>query len=82
MHITVHFYGVLRHIVGADHRTIDVVSAPEDVGQLRALLGSTLPAIAPTLGATAVVVGDEVVPDSTPLTLPIEVALLPPVSGG
>jgi len=52
------------------------------VAALRELLGARYPMLLPLLPRIAIAVGGEVVGDEAPLVDGVEVALLPPVSGG
>src|SRR5689334_20067219 len=58
------------------------VPAGSSVAALRELLGARHPALLPLLPRLAVAVGGEVVSDEVTLADGVEVALLPPVSGG
>lgn len=67
--------------VGSAEQDFDV-PAGSNVAALRRLLGARHPALLPLLPRLAVAVGGEVVSDDAPLADGVEVALLPPVSGG
>jgi len=67
--------------VGGAEQDLDV-PAGSAVADLRALLGARHPALRPLLPRLAVAVGGEVVGDEVELVEGVEVALLPPVSGG
>jgi molybdopterin synthase catalytic subunit len=67
--------------VGGAEQDFDVPDA-SNVAMLRDLLGARHPALRPLLSRLAIAVDGEVVGDEAPLRDGVEVALLPPVSGG
>ena len=81
MRLTVRLFASLRERAGRD--TLLVLDAPEplDVAGLKRFLEERHPELG-KLAAVRGVLGTSYVPEATPLADGIEVALLPPVSGG
>lgn len=75
--IKVHLFGILAERAGAD--VIEVMDAA-DTALLRDYIAHAWPALG---GLTyAIAVNHTIVPDCTPLSQGVDVALLPPFSGG
>jgi molybdopterin converting factor subunit 1 len=81
MIVQVRLFAGARDLVGADHVAVHL-PAQATVGDLRRHLGNIQPALAALLARSAVAVDQEFAEDSLLLTEDIEIALLPPVSGG
>jgi molybdopterin converting factor subunit 1 len=79
--MTVLFFARARDLVGAVSVRLDP-PCPATVGALRRELARRYPQLAGLLERSALAVGDEFADDATPLAPDVEVALLPPVSGG
>lgn len=80
MRIEVQFWGVLRRLAGADHRSVDMPSGAT-VAQLAEALAVDA-ALAAELERCAFARGATLVPRSGPLEDGDQIAVLPPVSGG
>lgn len=81
MLISVHLFARARDLAGAD---VVRVELPDDatVADLRRGLAADYPALAGLLERSALAVNDDFAEDSRVLSANVEVALLPPVSGG
>ena len=81
MRLRVRLYAIARQLAGMDAIELDL---PEDatVGRLRAALAQQVPALAPIAGSCLFAVDAEYRPDDAPLSPGVEIACLPPVSGG
>ncbi|KAA8485860.1 molybdopterin synthase sulfur carrier subunit [Arcticibacter tournemirensis] len=74
-------FGITRDIVGSDKISIASEESPETVAHLKEWLEQRYGGLS-ALRSLAVAVDNEYADDSTALTSSMEVALIPPVSGG
>jgi molybdopterin converting factor small subunit len=81
MKVRLRLFAQLRDTVGGDFWECDL-SAEARVGDLRAAIAAAFPALANLLRSSAFAVAAEYVPDDFPLKEGVEVACIPPVSGG
>jgi molybdopterin converting factor subunit 1 len=81
MTVTVRFFARARDAAGT---ASTVVALPDraTVGMLRRHLADVYPSLRGLLERSAIAVNNEYAGDDTPLAANVEVALLPPVSGG
>ncbi|MDP1560951.1 MAG: MoaD/ThiS family protein [Pirellulaceae bacterium] len=82
MKMTIKLFAMVREIVGFDEITITVPNVDPTVADLRANLLEQYPGLEPLLPFSQVAINQEIVPDSQPLRLNDEIAILPPFSGG
>jgi molybdopterin converting factor subunit 1 len=81
MKISVKLFAVARQRAGAS--TVDVeVPAVATAGQLRRALAEQCPKLKDILPHSRIAVANEYADDSVPVSATVEVALIPPVSGG
>ncbi len=74
-------FGITKDIVGSDRITIASEESPETVAQLKEWLEQRYEGLR-ALTSLAVAVDNEYAEESTVLSPSMEVALIPPVSGG
>jgi molybdopterin converting factor subunit 1 len=81
MKLNVKLFAVARQLAGTDSLAVDL---PDDstVGHLRDRLAFENPDLAPLLPHVLFAVGSQYVADDKPLADSMEVACIPPVSGG
>jgi molybdopterin converting factor small subunit len=77
----VHLFARARDLAGAASVTLEL-PAGATVGDLRRRLAETSPALAGLLARSALAAGGEFAGDEVVLGEGVEIALLPPVSGG
>ena len=81
MQVTVLFFGVLKELVGAERRRLEVAPGAS-VGELVGVCAARASKQSEVWTSLAVAVNQEYVSRATVLAEGDEVALLPPVSGG
>jgi molybdopterin converting factor subunit 1 len=81
MIVVVKMFARAKDLAGADAVRVEL-PAGATVAELRRQLAAQVPALAGLLGRSAVAVDDEFAADGMMLREGVEVALLPPVSGG
>lgn len=81
MNVTVRFFARARDLAGAESLELDIPSG-STVGELRLLLSERFPKLATILPLSAMAMADDFAEDKQALTAGVEIALLPPVSGG
>jgi molybdopterin converting factor subunit 1 len=81
MTIDVHLFARARDIAGTSRLAVALPDGAT-VGDLRRRLGELLPNLARLLEHSVLAVDNEVAGDALVLAADVEVALLPPVSGG
>jgi len=81
MIVNVRLFARARELARADAVAVNL-PAGATVAELRRQLATCYPALAGLVGQSAVAVNDEFAADVLQLHAPIEIALLPPVSGG
>jgi molybdopterin converting factor subunit 1 len=81
MMLSVRLFARARDLAGADAVPVEV-PAGATVADLRRALAARHPALAGLLPRCAIAVGDEYADDRLTLPVGVEVAVLPPVSGG
>ena len=81
MKIRIRMFAVARQLAGQE--AIELEVPPEcTVLQLRQRLAAAVPALAPVLPSILFAIGSEYAQDDWPIPENIEVACIPPVSGG
>jgi molybdopterin converting factor subunit 1 len=81
MKINVRLFARAKDLAGTDVVAVELPDGAT-IGELRRQLALAYPNLAPLLHRSALAVNDAFAPDDVPLTVPSEVAVLPPVSGG
>ena len=81
MTCTVRLFARARDLAGADTLAVELPEG-STVGSLREAMRAACPALAGLLGRSAIAVGNDFARDDAPVPPNVEVALLPPVSGG
>ena len=81
MTLTVRLFARARDLAGANSLRIEIHEGAT-VGDLRRQLAGTHPKLSGLLSRSSIAVRDEFADDSLPLPAGVEVAVLPPVSGG
>jgi sulfur-carrier protein len=81
MMVRVRLFARARDLARANAVTVEL-PAGATVGDLRAALDEAYPALRPLLPRSAVAVAEEIAGDGVAIPAGVEVALLPPVSGG
>jgi molybdopterin converting factor subunit 1 len=81
MTIRVRLFARARDLAGADAVDVDL-PAGATVAGLRAQLAERVPALRDLLPRAAVAVNEDFADDDTPIPPGVEVAIIPPVSGG
>ena len=81
MTVTVRLFARAKDLAGADAVTVEL-TAPATVGDLRRRLATEHPRLESLLAHCAFAVDDEFADDLCELSSEVEIALLPPVSGG
>jgi sulfur-carrier protein len=79
--VTVRLFAVARQCVGKPEVTVEVPE-PATVGGLRRILGEHFPVLVPILSNLLFAVAAEYARDGDPIASGVEVAAIPPVSGG
>ncbi len=82
MKVRLRLFAALKDSVGKELTEFELPAAAASVKGLRAQLTRAFPAVAAVLRSSAFAVAAEYVPDDFPLTEGVEVACIPPVSGG
>ncbi len=81
MKINVVMFAVARDIIGANSVEVEVAN-PATVGNLKQALIDQYPSLADVVKRSAFSVNHEYATDNSSLAEQVEVALIPPVSGG
>jgi molybdopterin converting factor subunit 1 len=81
MTIHVRLFAIARERAGCDHVALDLAE-PATVADLRAAIAERFPALRALLPSVLVAVDTEYASDDRALQAGVEVALIPPVSGG
>jgi molybdopterin converting factor subunit 1 len=81
MTVRVRLFARARDLAGADLVSVEL-PAGATVADVRTALGEAYPALGPLLLRSAVAVDEEFAGDDAIVPAEVEVALLPPVSGG
>jgi molybdopterin synthase sulfur carrier subunit len=81
MTVTVRLFARARDLVGADSVVMEL-PAQATAGDLRRGLATRYPPLAGLLARSALAIDNEFAEDAQPLPMGVEVAVLPPVSGG
>ena len=81
MIVVVRFFARARDLAGTASASVEMPTGVT-IKELRARLQQRFPALQGLLERSALAVGDEFADDDTVLTSNVEVAMLPPVSGG
>lgn len=81
MQVTVRLFARAKDLAGTNSIRIALADG-STVGELRRVLGQEQPRLAGLLERSLLAVNDEFADDATVLPQGVEVALLPPVSGG
>ncbi len=81
MNVQVRLFAVARELAGVDYVEVSVPIGGT-VAELRSALAAQVPTLAGILPQVLFAVGSNYVPDATPLSADVEVACIPPVSGG
>ena len=81
MKLNVRLFARARDLAGADHVVVDLPDGAA-VADLRRRLVAAYPKLADLAAKCAVAVGEEFAGDDVALKEGVEIALLPPVSGG
>jgi molybdopterin converting factor subunit 1 len=81
MTVTVRLFARARDLAGADIVTVELPAAAT-AGDLRRQLAARVPALGALLERSALAVDGEFADESDVLSPDVEIALLPPVSGG
>jgi molybdopterin converting factor small subunit len=81
MKLNVKLFAAARQLAGADQLTVDLPEG-STVSDLRYRLAMEHPDLAPLLPHVLFAIGSEYVGDSKPLADALELACIPPVSGG
>lgn len=81
MKLNVKLFAVARQLAGSDELGVDLPEG-STVGDLRDRLALEHPDLAPLLPHVLFAVGSEYVTDTKPLAEAMELACIPPVSGG
>jgi molybdopterin synthase sulfur carrier subunit len=76
------YFAALRERMGTSSELVELPVEVSDVGQLRAFLEASRPALKGALASVRFAVGDEFVTSERKLEPGDVVALIPPVSGG
>lgn len=81
MKVRVKLFAMARELAGQEEVEVEV-AAGATVGDLRGLMQSQFPALAPLLRRSLIAVDHNYAPDSTAIHADSELACIPPVSGG
>jgi molybdopterin converting factor subunit 1 len=79
--VRVRLFAVARELAGTESLVVDVPD-PATVAQLRRALADAMPALGPVVPHVLFAVGSQYVSDQHVLSTGVEVACIPPVSGG
>jgi molybdopterin converting factor subunit 1 len=81
MRVAVKLFAAARDLTNQAEVTLELPPGA-DVAELRMLLMTQFPSLAPLAGRSLIAVNSEYAGDATPILEGDEVALIPPVSGG
>ena len=81
MKVAVKMFAVARQLAGRDTVVVELCDGAT-VAELRRQLIDEVPALATIIGHTRIAVGTEYATDATVIGSGVEVACIPPVSGG
>jgi len=81
MHVRVSLFARFRDLAGKDHIVVPLTDKAT-IGDLRQNLMRTFSTAAELIKRSALAVDNEITDDERPLQENVEIALLPPVSGG
>jgi molybdopterin converting factor subunit 1 len=81
MKVAVKLFAVARQRVGSSSIDVELPTAAT-VAQLRSALAEQFPPLAEILRHSRLAVGNEYATETTPVSSMVEIALIPPVSGG
>lgn len=81
MQVHVRLFARARDLAGCEQLTLEVPPGIS-LGELRRLLATVCPALAPLVPHCALALGEDFAADTQTLTAEADIALLPPVSGG
>ena len=81
MKVTVKLFAAARDLAGQEELAV-ALPASATIGELRRRMGEQFPTLAPLLPHAMFAVDTEYVSDDAPVPENIEIACIPPVSGG
>ncbi len=81
MIVRVKLFALAQDLAGTDEVSLEL-TPPVSIAAIRAALAEAIPALAPILASCAFAVDNEYATNATEINAPVEIACLPPVSGG